>query len=146
MFEGKENCLCLDFGGNIAEHGPLNLLRLDNRSKGELKYEKKDYKICESCGVTNNLEVKTCVECGNTFKVADRGDPTEKLTGFASKRKLIDAYPVHKSQVLELFIKVVTGKKGIPMAVFDYTIVRNCLLYTSPSPRDATLSRMPSSA
>ena len=25
-------------------------------------------------------------------------------------------------------------------------ISRNCLLYTSPSPRDATLSRMPSSA
>ena len=24
--------------------------------------------------------------------------------------------------------------------------IRNCLLYTSPSPRDATLSRMPSSA
>ena len=27
-----------------------------------------------------------------------------------------------------------------------YELVRNCLLYTSPSPRDATLSRMPSSA
>ena len=26
------------------------------------------------------------------------------------------------------------------------TIVKTCLLYTSPSPRDATLSRMPSSA
>ena len=26
------------------------------------------------------------------------------------------------------------------------TVVRSCLLYTSPSPRDATLSRMPSSA
>ena len=26
------------------------------------------------------------------------------------------------------------------------TVYRNCLLYTSPSPRDATLSRMPSSA
>ena len=26
------------------------------------------------------------------------------------------------------------------------TMPRNCLLYTSPSPRDATLSRMPSSA
>ena len=25
-------------------------------------------------------------------------------------------------------------------------VYRNCLLYTSPSPRDATLSRMPSSA
>ena len=27
-----------------------------------------------------------------------------------------------------------------------YDIIRDCLLYTSPSPRDATLSRMPSSA
>ena len=27
-----------------------------------------------------------------------------------------------------------------------YYTVKNCLLYTSPSPRDATLSRMPSSA
>ena len=28
----------------------------------------------------------------------------------------------------------------------DFTIMLVCLLYTSPSPRDATLSRMPSSA
>ena len=26
------------------------------------------------------------------------------------------------------------------------TLLRSCLLYTSPSPRDATLARMPSSA
>ena len=30
--------------------------------------------------------------------------------------------------------------------VFLADLVRDCLLYTSPSPRDATLSRMPSSA
>ena len=29
---------------------------------------------------------------------------------------------------------------------FDPTLLEPCLLYTSPSPRDATLSRMPSSA
>ena len=28
----------------------------------------------------------------------------------------------------------------------DWELFRDCLLYTSPSPRDATLSRMPSSA
>ena len=28
----------------------------------------------------------------------------------------------------------------------DFELIQNCLLYTSPSPRDATLSRMPSSA
>ena len=43
---------------------------------------------------------------------------------------------------------------GVANATKDHTLVRkcdvsqgnNCLLYTSPSPRDATLSRMPSSA
>ena len=39
----------------------------------------------------------------------------------------------------------------LPVRVFkalgaEMMIVSNCLLYTSPSPRDATLSRMPSSA
>ena len=35
------------------------------------------------------------------------------------------------------------SKAGIPVFAAD---VKGCLLYTSPSPRDATLSRMPSSA
>ena len=34
------------------------------------------------------------------------------------------------------------AKRRTPKAAFDYT----CLLYTSPSPRDGLLSRMPSSA
>ena len=35
-----------------------------------------------------------------------------------------------------------------PPSLMDHTIAlrQDCLLYTSPSPRDATLSRMPSSA
>ena len=39
------------------------------------------------------------------------------------------------------------GKKVYPQARVIETIKdKGCLLYTSPSPRDATLSRMPSSA
>ena len=34
----------------------------------------------------------------------------------------------------------------IPLKVDMVDVFRSCLLYTSPSPRDATLSRMPSSA
>ena len=34
----------------------------------------------------------------------------------------------------------------ISVGLFDYPVLQACLLYTSPSPRDATLSRMPSSA
>ena len=42
--------------------------------------------------------------------------------------------------------------RNIPVAggayfrIFPYNMVRSCLLYTSPSPRDGLLSRMPSSA
>ena len=36
-------------------------------------------------------------------------------------------------------------KDFVPLASLD-ALVFGCLLYTSPSPRDATLSRMPSSA
>ena len=56
----------------------------------------------------------------------------------------------------EVFIQ---SKKGLPfkhvgsvhafdkeMAVQNARDLYTCLLYTSPSPRDATLSRMPSSA
>ena len=32
------------------------------------------------------------------------------------------------------------------IAIIPALLVKTCLLYTSPSPRDATLSRMPSSA
>ena len=37
--------------------------------------------------------------------------------------------------------------RGTPASMAaDGTLIGTCLLYTSPSPRDATLSRMPSSA
>ena len=40
------------------------------------------------------------------------------------------------------------GVPDISMEVVgdSYEMIQDCLLYTSPSPRDATLSRMPSSA
>ena len=44
-------------------------------------------------------------------------------------------------------IKTVTALGGFATtAITALTAQNTCLLYTSPSPRDATLSRMPSSA
>ena len=42
-----------------------------------------------------------------------------------------------------------TGHRNVPRPVFDDALesaIDSCLLYTSPSPRDRTRSRMPSSA
>ena len=54
--------------------------------------------------------------------------------------------PISLERMLELTVAAeVDGKKfeGIDYFLF---LPHTCLLYTSPSPRDATLSRMPSSA
>ena len=49
--------------------------------------------------------------------------------------------------ILAEAVKVTLGPKGRNVVIDkSFGAPRICLLYTSPSPRDATLSRMPSSA
>ena len=48
--------------------------------------------------------------------------------------------------VNELAGDALAGQKKNTLAIDQYNLARDCLLYTSPSPRDGLLSRMPSSA
>ena len=55
----------------------------------------------------------------------------------------IDKYKAHSPERIAAYKKdIVYGTNN----EFGFDYLRDCLLYTSPSPRDATLSRMPSSA
>ena len=65
-------------------------------------------------------------------ELAPKGEASCTLTMTAAERAYADSF---KSEEKDLGGKRIAG-----------TWVRACLLYTSPSPRDATLSRMPSSA
>ena len=80
---------------------------------------------------------------------------TSLIVGFPGEKKehfehLLEFLDSHKFDHVGVFI--FSPEKGT--AAFDLpnkvspeiAEARNCLLYTSPSPRDATLSRMPSSA
>ena len=58
-----------------------------------------------------------------------------------------------KTTLISIICGIVTPSDGTVLVngsdiIDDYRLTRSqiCLLYTSPSPRDATLSRMPSSA
>ena len=46
----------------------------------------------------------------------------------------------------KVLVKGVNWGGGTKYICWDCDRIRNCLLYTSPSPRDGLLSRMPSSA
>ena len=48
--------------------------------------------------------------------------------------------------VYDAIEKIKTKSKDEPINIFNEAINNICLLYTSPSPRDLTTSRMPSSA
>ena len=56
--------------------------------------------------------------------------PNQKLIGFAA----------------ESTDHLANGQKKLETKNLDWIVVNDCLLYTSPSPRDGLLSRMPSSA
>ena len=53
---------------------------------------------------------------------------------------------VHPYPIVDFGISTDEGCSPLPISFFNNTQGNACLLYTSPSPRDATLSRMPSSA
>ena len=61
---------------------------------------------------------------------------TKALTGRDEKDKF------HERTAADTY-KIFSKLKGGPLKLAQ---ILSCLLYTSPSPRDATLSRMPSSA
>ena len=78
-----------------------------------------------------------------------------KLSGKNTVQVLATLFLLSYTKLLQLLLTVVSSTKvtypdGYTSTVWLYDgnidFLKGCLLYTSPSPRDATLSRMPSSA
>ena len=80
-------------------------------------------------------------ECALTLSALDTNDPlTLKATGESGENRRVRTKEVQR--VLKYgFREMVYDRTTLHQAFFHV-----CLLYTSPSPRDGLLSRMPSSA
>jgi DNA repair protein RadD len=62
---GKENCLVLDFAGNVARHGPIDLSRPKSpRGDGE---GEAPVKTCPECRSILPAAAAECPDCGYTF-------------------------------------------------------------------------------
>lgn len=65
LHPGKENCLVLDFAGNVSRHGPIDQVRSGSKEKdgdGEAPV-----KPCPQCNTINHAAVRHCTECGHEF-------------------------------------------------------------------------------
>ena len=62
---GKENCLVLDFAGNVRRHGPIDLVR--PKRPGEAGGGEAPTKVCPMCESIITLSATECPDCGYVF-------------------------------------------------------------------------------
>jgi DNA repair protein RadD len=85
----KRDCLCLDFGGNIARHGPIDNMKPIKAKRGS--GGEAPYKICKNCGEENHATARHCVKCGYEFpppesKVAKEASTLDIMSSGAETR------------------------------------------------------------
>lgn len=62
---GKENCLVLDFAGNVRRHGPIDLVR--PKRPGDGSGGEAPTKVCPDCDSIIALSATECPDCGYVF-------------------------------------------------------------------------------
>ena len=89
----KENCLVLDFGGNVLRHGPVDDIRITTNDRGEGKAPAKQ---CPECHALIATGFTSCPQCGFVFPPPDRGqhDPKASEAGILSGQVTTTKYPV----------------------------------------------------
>jgi len=65
--EGKEDCLVLDFAGNVANHGPITAVEPNKKGGGG-----KPTKTCPECDEIMGAASKTCPHCGYEYPEKER--------------------------------------------------------------------------
>lgn len=61
---GKDNCLVLDFAGNVARHGPVDAVSARARNAGD---GVAPTKVCPDCDSILAAAVRECPDCGHQF-------------------------------------------------------------------------------
>jgi len=77
---GKKDCLVLDFGGNVMRHGPVDMIEVTTRTKGEGGAA--PTKECKECHALVHISCTACPECGAEFPVEAKA-PHEGQAGTA---------------------------------------------------------------
>lgn len=64
LFDGKDNCLILDFAGNVKRHGPIDLVKPRDKTKGD---GEAPVKTCPECESILPISAMECPDCGYVF-------------------------------------------------------------------------------
>jgi len=96
LHPGKENCLVLDFGGNVLRHGPVDAIRVqDAFGSGNGKAPAKE---CPSCQSLIASGYAICPDCGHEFPRRERAshDAEASSAGILSDEVTVTEYLVQE--------------------------------------------------
>ena len=93
----------------------------------------------------NVSHADSCLECAWAKFYKDEGPKLAVPDCVPSPKTEFYGSPLSDFMMLEKYVRA-HGKNPAKMRLLDAMLKKSCLLYTSPSPRDGLLSRMPSSA
>ena len=92
---GKTDCLVLDYGGNILRHGPVDMIRVKDKTPGDGDAPAKK---CPQCLALIHAAYAKCPQCGYEFPPSERSNLTEHASGesIISGEVFMDDYDVRK--------------------------------------------------
>ncbi len=77
LHPSKQNCLVLDFGGNVLRHGPVDQIRVKRGSAGDGQAPAKECPECQSIIAAGYAR---CPDCGYEFPPPERGKHDAKAS------------------------------------------------------------------
>ncbi len=77
LSDGKENCLVLDFAGNVRRHGPVDSVSVGGRKgatgdEGKVSVDSVRAKTCPGCGDLVATAARTCPDCGHEWPIENK--------------------------------------------------------------------------
>lgn len=106
----KPNCRYMDFAGNIAEHGPVDMIEPRKPVKGD---GQAPIKICPKCEEQLHASLRVCWCCGNEFEF----DETPKLQRHATDAPIISVAEAEWRDVTRRSFSFHEGKGDRPPSV-----------------------------
>jgi DNA repair protein RadD len=131
MEEGKENCLILDYAGNILRHGPIDKIEIKTCGrKDERGVSTTPMKECPACRAPLALAARECAECGYVFPIAithdDRASDADPLHKYKEPEKYFVesvSYSLHEKN--DKFSMRVTYYTGLLQSVNEWICIEH---------------------